>query len=493
MRHRRAPMIYEIDTQVWLSDVARRFGCPARLQDVPKEAWDEVTPPGIDTLWLMGVWQRSPEGRAIALADPELRRGFGDALPGVADDDIAGSPYCVRDYVADEGLGGPEGLAAARAELNRRDIALLLDYVPNHVAPDHPWVAAHPDYFVRGGAADLAGDPAAFLERGGYVYARGRDPFFPPWPDVVQLNAFSQGLRTSTVETLLRIGEHCDGVRCDMAMLMTNEVFARTWGARAGKPPAKDFWPSVIDRVRKRHPGMTFVAEAYWDMEWTLQQQGFDYCYDKRLYDRLLGGDPGSVRAHLTAELPYQRRLVRFLENHDEPRAAGTMHQAKERAAATMIATLPGATLWQEGQFEGRRTRVPVFLARRPDEPVAEGLREFHERLIAAVVSSGMRQGEWRLLDCHGWPDNQSCAGLLAWAWTGPDARHLVVVNLQDRPAQARVPLPWPELPDRQWILRDLLTGAVHERAGDSMHTEGLYVELGGWATHVFTVDPAAP
>ena len=104
----------------------------------------------------------------------------------------------------------------------------------------------------------------------------------------MQLNAFSPALRDAVAETLIAVGAQCDGLRCDMAMLMTNEVFARTWGERAGPAPEDDYWPTLIGRVKQVHPDLLFIAEAYWDMEWTLQQQGFDLCYDKRLYDRLV-------------------------------------------------------------------------------------------------------------------------------------------------------------------------------------------------------------
>ena len=194
--------------------------------------------------------------------------------------------------------------------------------MPNHVAPDHAWTTAHPEYFVSGSEDDLERDPASFVRVGDRVLANGRDPYFPAWPDVVQLNAFSADLRGAVIETLGRIAEQCDGVRCDMAMLMMNDVFERTWGERAGARPQDDYWPTVIGAVRRAHPDFVFLAEAYWDLEYALQQQGFDYCYDKRLYDRLVHEGADSVHGHLTADIGYQNRLVRFIENHDEPRAA---------------------------------------------------------------------------------------------------------------------------------------------------------------------------
>ncbi len=371
--------------------MSSRYGRTITLGEVPDPAWDEVALPGVDAVWLMGVWERSPAGLEIALRDEALQASFRAALPDLRPEDVVGSPYCVRDYVVDASLGGPEGLAAARAQLASRGVRLILDYVPNHVAPDHPWLTERPGCLVQGTQDDLARDPAAFLEAGGKVFARGRDPYFAPWPDVVQLNAFSEELRTAAVDTLSAIADQADGVRCDMAMLLMTDVFTKTWGERAGAAPAEDFWPYTIPKVRERHPDFLFVAEAYWDLEWALQQQGFDHCYDKRLYDRLLHEGAESVRGHLQADVGYQRGLVRFLENHDEPRAAATLSPERERAAAVTIATLPGATLWHEGQFEGRRVRPPVFLGRRPEEPVDKELQSFQHQLLAAVASSGMR------------------------------------------------------------------------------------------------------
>jgi hypothetical protein len=486
------PVIYEVNTVVWLRELGGRYGRPLTLGDVPDEVWDDLAMPGVDAVWFMGVWERSPAGLRIAQVNEDLRRSWRQALPDVRPEDVVGSPYCVRRYVVDAALGGPQGLAAARDALARRGVRLLLDYVPNHVAPDHPWVTEHPEYFVRGDAADLERTPPAFIEADGNVLALGRDPYFPPWPDVVQLNAFEPRLRDATAEVLAEIGDQCDGVRCDMAMLLMNEVFARTWGDRVGPAPATDFWPDVFGRVRPRYPDMLFVAEAYWDMEWALQQQGFDHCYDKRLYDRLLHESPGDVRTHLMADVEYQRRLLRFLENHDEPRAAATMPRDKERAAAVMIATLPGATLWHEGQFEGRRVWLPVFLARRPAERVDEDLRDFYQRLIQAVRADGVRDGDWRLLDSTGWPDNPTHDNLVAWCWRGPE-RHVVVVNLSDQPAQGLVELPWDDLQGHRWRLSELVGDVQYERDGAELAGQGLFVALDGWRWHLVAIREAVP
>jgi hypothetical protein len=483
-----APVVYEVDTWPWLSDLRRRLGREMTLAEVPGEVWDEMAAPGTDAVWLMGVWERSPLGLAIAAEDPALGRSFRAALPDLTPDDIVGSPYCVRRYVVDPRLGGPSALSQARDELARRGLRLILDYVPNHVAPDHPAVTARPEWFVPGSAQDRAESPEAWFDIGGRILAHGRDPFFPPWPDVVQLNAFRPEARQATADVLGDILDQCDGVRCDMAMLLTNDVFGKTWGGHAGPAPAEEFWPLVIGRVRQRHPDAVLIAEAYWDLEWTLQQQGFDFCYDKRLYDRLAHEDATAVRLHLGAEYDYQRRLLRFIENHDEPRAATALPGGRDRAAATAVATLPGAVLWHDGQFEGRHVQLPVFLGRRPDEPVDDNLRQFYHRLIAAAAD--VRRGSWSLLDVTGWPDNPTHDDVLAWAWHDGRPHHLVAVNLSGHGSQGRVAVPLDDLRGRQWRLTDLLDGRVYDRDGDELAGPGLYVDLPPWGAHVLAVEP---
>jgi Alpha amylase, catalytic domain len=483
------PVIYEVNTAVWLGGLSRAAGRPVTLADVTDSDWDAITPTGVDAVWLMGVWERSPAGIALAGENAELQSSFRAALPDLTTEDITGSPYCVRRYDTDPAFGGREALAVARAALAARGVRLILDYVPNHVAPDHPWVTGHPGLFVQGDEDDIKAEPGGWLRAAGHVLAHGRDPYFPPWPDVVQLNAFSPEVRTATTKTLADIADQCDGIRCDMAMLLTNEVFGRTWAGRTGPEPAEEFWPAVIAGLRARHPGIVLIAEAYWDFEWTLQQQGFDFCYDKRLYDRITAGDPGAVRDHLRADPGYQSQLVRFLENHDEPRIASRLAPDAERAAAVTVATLPGATMWHEGQFEGRRVRPPVFLARRPAEPLDCDLATWYRGLLVTVAEHRVRRGPWRLLEATGWPDNQSCRNLLVWSWGSDDGeRHVIVVNLAPEQAQGHIPLPWPGLPGRNWYLTDLLAERVFERGGAELASPGLYVDLGPWQFHLLSV-----
>lgn len=480
------PSIYEISTWVWLTDLSRKYGKKIDLSTVPAEEWDAIAAFGFDAVWLMGVWERSPAGIAVANRNSGLMEDFRRALRDFRTGDNVGSPYCIRGYRADPHLGGSEGLAHARSELSKRGMRLILDWVPNHVAPDHPWVIEHPEYFIRGTEEDLRNDSSSFLEIGGRVFACGRDPYFPAWPDVLQLNAFAPGLRHAVIETLSSIAQQCDGVRCDMAMLVLNPIFERTWGHRAGPPPSTEYWRDVIPAIKRIHSSFLFIAEAYWDLEWELQKQGFDFCYDKKLYDRLEHSNAENIRLHLCADLEYQKKLLRFIENHDEPRSAASFPLAKIRTAAVTFSTQVGARLFHEGQFEGRKVRPPVFLGRRPEEPVDEELQAFYKKLLTAIDGPVFRQGEWSICERTGWPDNPSFLNLVAWSWRKEDERYLIVVNLSESQAQGQVRIPWLEVVGRKWQLNDLLSGASFERDGDPMLSPGLYVELGPWSFHFF-------
>ncbi len=484
------PLIYEINTWVWLHDLSRQEKKEITLASIPDRIWDELAGLKFDAVWFMGVWERSPAGIFISNRDPGNLSDFRRALPDFVSADNVGSAYCIKQYTVDEHLGGAEGLQIARRELSRRGIRLILDFVPNHMAHDHPWVAGHPGFFIRGTEEDLKRDPITFVKLGETVFACGKDPNFPAWQDVLQVNAFDEGLREAVQGTVLDIAGQCDGIRCDMAMLLMNEIFSRTWGERAGAQPIKEYWSDLIDSVRTSYPHFLFIAEAYWDLEFQLQQQGFNFCYDKRLYDLLEQENAGGIRLHLEADPEFQSKLVRFIENHDEPRAACVFQREKERVAAIAIATLPGARLFHEGQLDGREVRVPVFLRRRPREMVHQDLKDFYEKILKIALAPVFYQGSWRLCECYGWADNSSFQNLLAWAWKSDKDHFLVVINFCPHDAQGKVRLPFEEIEGFQWRLTDLLSGEIFDREGNEMTGQGLYVGLKAWSAHLLSFSP---
>jgi hypothetical protein len=246
--------------------------------------------------------------------------------------------------------------------------------------------------------------------------------------------------------------------------------------------------------VHGRRPSFLFLAEAYWDLEWVLQQQGFDFTYDKRYYDRLHAQQAGPVRGHLKAAPDYQRCSARFLENHDEPRAAAAFPDGVHQAAAVLAFLVPGLRFLHEGQCSGRRQRASNHLRRRVPEPVDPRLESFYNRLLACMRRPEVRDGDWRLLETHpAWEGNPTADGFLAFSWEGSGHRLLVAVNYGPTQGQCFVRLPYPDLAERSWLLRDVMNGGVkYERDGHDLAQRGLFLDVPAWAHHVFEVTPTS-
>lgn len=483
------PHLFEISTWPWLERLSRLEKRLITLANVPAREWDAIATRGFSFVFLMGVWQRSLLGRQLALEDQSLRREYDRVLPDWTSDDVCGSPYCIAAYEPDPRLGGWEGLDAARTELSRRHIRLVLDFVPNHTAFDHAWTTKHPEYYIQGTGDDARASPENFRRVGEAFIACGRDPYFPPWRDVAQLNYFNPATRRAMAGELQAIASHCDGVRCDMAMLVLNQVFEKTWRPlmRDNWPlPSDEFWPAAT----RACAGLVYIAEVYWDLEWTLQQQGFHFTYDKRLYDRIHGSSPEDVRGHLHAAPDFSNRLVRFLENHDEPRSALAFGE-RLPAAAAVCGTVPGMRFYFDGQLEGRSIRTPVQLGRWAEEPVNRALLTMYERLLRVTSDPLFHDGEWTLLEITSAGDN-SFGDLIAYRWRFGGRLALIVSNLGPHQAsghvQARAELP----SAAEFDFADVLTGAKYRWTRRSLDVRGLFVRLGRGAAHVFLVTAVA-
>jgi hypothetical protein len=487
----RYPSLYQINTRVWLERLSREAARRITLADIDDATIDHFAERGFDWIWPLSVWQTGVAGRAVSRNNPQWRAEFTTVLPDLREEDICGSGFAITSYTVSEALGGERALAQFRARLATRGIKLILDFVPNHTALDHPWVKSHPDYYVEGNEAAFAEASQNYLrvdtDHGPKILAYGRDPNFPGWPDTLQLNYANPELQAARIDELLAIAGKCDGLRCDMAMLLLPEIFHRTWG---GMTP-EAFWPKATAAVHEKYPDFTFMAEVYWDLEWTLQQQGFAYCCDKRLYDRLRESHVGPIRAHLLAGLDYQDKLARFLENHDEPRAASEFPWAQHQAAAIVTCLSPGLRFFHDGQFDGARIRVPTHLCRGPVEPINREIAVFYSRLLKVLKTGPFRDGSWSQIQPQpAWPGNWTSDGFVAYAWSGTESsRHVVVVNYAQNQGQCRLPLPFPELSGKKVRLTDLKGSEVYDRDGDELVDRGLFIDHAPWHFNVFALE----
>jgi glycosidase len=321
-------------------------------------------------------------------------------------------------------MGGDAGLIQFRERLHQRGMKLILDFVPNHLGLDHVWLRSRPGLFVQA----PQNVPGTFLQQtnsGDRWLAHGKDPFFSPWTDTVQIDYRLANTRKAMTELLVAIADRCDGVRCDMAMLLLDDVFARTWDhfPIAEPKPETPFWSEAVGCVRAKYPDFLFLAEVYWGLESVLQSQGFDFTYDKVLYDVLLSRNTGGVHYHLMGMLPQHiAKSAHFLENHDEHRVGATLGLEEQRAAALLILGLPGLRLLHEGQLEGARLKIPVQLARRAAEERRPEIEAMYETLLETLKRTSIGKGNVALPRLRqGWPEN-------------PTAQNMFVVQWQQKP-----------------------------------------------------------
>jgi len=482
------PHLFEINTWTWLEQISARLGRAVRLGDAPDAEWDALARRGFDIVWLMGVWRRSAESRRLALSDTANFAQYDRARPGWRPEDVIASPYAVAEYVPDARIGSWEDVDAAREKLHARGMALFLDFVGNHTALDHRWTREHPEFYVQGTQQDFENDPGSFYRvetpQGTRFLALGKDPYFPPWRDTVQLNHFEAGMRAAEITELRKIASHCDGVRCDMAMLHLSDIFERIWGRflRGAQAPTKEFWSEAHAEV----PELILLAEAYWGTEQRLLDLGFAFAYDKGLYDAVRDGNVAEIHARLGAEAAWRGRAARSLENHDEARAAAVFG-ARLGAAATLMGTLAGMRFYHQGEAEGRKIHLPITLRLPAEEPSDPAAAALFERILRVTNQPVFHEGEWRLLkvtaEGDAPPDN-----LVAYEWRTGNAWKMIVVNPGGSVSQGRIALGDRVSRAQDYIFQDELDDVRYPRSGAELTERGLFVRREAYQAHLFDI-----
>lgn len=487
------PTIYEINTRVWIRQFSTETKA-ATLADIPSMYWDDLKSKGIDLVWLMGIWKICKSAVMKYAFEPDLVIEYKKALKDWTEEDVIGSPYAIDTYDVSYELGSIADIQNIKAELNRRDMKLILDYVPNHFSADSLLLRTHPDIFLYTNENYFNDDPHTFYKphnESKYAFAHGRDPFFPAWQDTVQVNYFNVTARDFMSETLIRLSKICDGLRCDMAMLALNNVFKNTWGGVLKEmgfdEPEEEFWDTAINLVRKERKDFIFIGEVYWDLEWKLQQLGFNYTYDKELTERIRTGHVSNIKSHLNAESDYQMKSLRFLENHDETRSLKLFGKEKALAAAVLISTIQGMKFFYEGQFEGRMTKLPVQLGRFPKESDNKSVQEFYNNLLAATSDEIFKNGDWKQLKAEtAWDNDKHYKNILCWEWIHKDQKRLVVINFSNQVSAARIRFDVSGYTEEIKI-RDTLNNENYKRKRDEIDEKGLYIKLNPFRSHIFS------
>ncbi len=481
-------LVYEVQTRCWLAEYSPPNAL-ITLDKVPDAAIKAIKATGATYLWLMGVWQTGLAGRDEARRHPDLQASYHAALADFTIEDVVGSPYAIKEYVVASDFGGNDALLHLRRRLAQNGLKLILDFVPNHLALDNLWAYTNPEYFIAGNAEDVERGLGKEISTraGNKVLLHGRDPYFPPWTDTLQLDWSSPKLLAALEELLLHLATLCDGLRCDMAMLLLKEVFVKTWGRVIASE--EEPWQRLISRVKSEHPSFLFLAEAYWDMEWQLTCQGFDYVYDKRLYDRLAHGDAAAVRSHLLMAPDFHDKQIRFLENHDEPRAAVTFSTERHKAALVLLSALPGMWLLHHHEDDGAQIKLPVQLARYPHEEVNKDLYDFY-RKIFGLTAQIPANSQWVLLTTHpAWEGNFSADQFVAYAlMSAGQVKNIIIVNFAPWPGECYLALEKLGLRGNKYKLIDRLGNVEYIRDGEELRQKGLFVALPPFGAHYFAV-----
>ncbi len=492
------PHLIEINARLWLKTLRKKYSlAEMTLSNIPEDEWLELKHLGFDIVWMMGVWDPSPESAVIARADAGIIAEIKKISPELDKEAVGSSPYAIRNYKLNPELGLEWELKALKEKLNSMGMKLLLDFVSNHTAKDNPILYECPDCFITGTEEDYKAHPDWFFVKeinGKKTYvAYGRDPNFPAWTDSAQFNYFNPYTREKRLELLMELADVCDGVRCDMVMLTLNDIHESTWGwllnKNGFKKPDEEFWGYAIRAVQEKYPEFIFLAEVYWGLEWQVQLMGFDYTYDKVTYDRLRFMGADEVRGHLRAEKLYQKRSVRFIDNHDEIPSIEAFGRDKAFAAAVIISTTKGLRFYNDPQLEGLRHRVPLQLKeiwkRSPDLTV----RKFYEKLLKIVDHPAFHGGEWNLLEARQCsPENLSSKNILAWSWAQRRTIKIVVVNYSNTPSACRVNISIKGTGDNTTVFEELSDRFFSFKAEDL--AEGLCLrDMAPYAAYIFDVE----
>lgn len=474
----------ELPARPWLYSLSQKYQKNlTKLEDIPDEEFELIKHQGFSIVWLMGVWKLGQYGLNFDRNSNLLREHS-----WATKDDIIGSPYAVVEYTCNPELGSDGDLKRLKKKLNDQGIELMLDFVPNHTAVDCAWTQAHPNWYARSKAGAPV-HPNVGLSNG--IIFGGFNP--GDWKDTGQLNYWNPELRKAQIENILKICSCADMIRCDMAHLILNDFIENNWIGDFLRNNGfarlqEEFWSEAFKQVKKLYPNVQFLAEVYDPWTDVLQRIGFDWTYDKRLYDLLVHGHLDQIRTFLYDKSRdsgyYHQHSARFIENHDEPRAVQVFGSPwRANAAALVCMTLPGLRFYFMDQMNGFKNRLAVHMRRGNPEPSIDYVQDLYKKLVPITTHEVFMHGEWAIQPVY---DTDTCWRLLAWTWMYKNERRLCVLNYSDEEGQGKVILPYLENSGTKLQLEDLLTNEKYERDTNQIKKDGLYVIVPKWWAQIF-------
>lgn len=490
-------LVYQIDIREFFFRMKSTHSKVRNILDLPKEFFEELKSFGIDFLWLLGIYEPSQISKEISISMKDLHKKYHASLLDWTEDDVIGSPYAITSYKIASDFGGNEVFNNFREKIRRDyNLKIILDFVPNHFAIDSPVVQKHPEFFIQATQQQRDTNPDNFItiniKGHDYIFAHGKDPYSPPWKDTLQLDYRSKSVQEFMIKELLKLSKYCDGVRCDMAMLLLSDIFFENWKdfpcPKDHVATAKEFWFDAISKVKKANPDFIFIAEVYWHREEDLLALGFDYVYDKVIYELLIENRVNIINEYIKNVFPNLRNRFLFLENHDEQRSAHVFQLDKLKAVATLIYTLPSMKLIHDGQLEGRGYHHAIQLRRLQNENVNSELKTFYKKLFTTIKNSVIPKSYFKLLKPFpAWEGNLAYYNFIIFLYESEQLKkNLVVINLSPYQSQCRVKVESYDLPGKIYLIKDRLSDEEYTRDGNEMFNNGLYLDLKPYQSQIF-------
>ncbi|MCX5782256.1 MAG: alpha-amylase family glycosyl hydrolase [Elusimicrobia bacterium] len=489
MSENKISRLYEINSRIWLKELTEKYRQKITFDTIPEEEIIYLKDLGFDAVWLMGVWLPSISGRAEVFKHANIMNALRSALPDLKDADIGCSPYCIAGYEINSELGTNESIRNLKKRLNNNGIKLILDFVPNHLALDNPLTLASPELFILGNAEDLRNNPDIYFEtKSGAIMAHGKDPYFPAWTDVAQLNYFNPQTQNIMSNELMKVASLSDGVRCDMAMLILKKIQKIIWGNKVFndkklRETEKEFWQEAITSVKAVYPGFIFIAEVYWGLEQELMSLGFDYCYDKNLYENLRNENIAELKNSVQF---FGNKNLAFIENHDEGRAIEVFGKEKSKSAAIIIALTAGAKMFHQGQLEGNKVHLHIQLLRKPKETADKETLNFYRKYFSVLKQIDPGYSRWAVLETiAAWEGNWTYKEFVC---ASKGNSYLAAVNFANHQSQCFVS-PRLETALGKVIFKDLLSDVVYERETENIKLRGFYLDMPPYGRHIFKIE----
>ena len=423
-------VLLQINTRVWLNELKEHFFPNSDnffLSDIPFDVWKQFKNQSFDIIYLLGVWEVDTLTKDI-FTKKNLQQEFDQVLPGWKWEDTCGSPFSIKNYIINPKLGTDNTLKEVKETLNTLGLKLVLDFVPNHFGLQTEYVTSTNFFIEEKHFSSSTGDYAVIdTLQGRKAIYHGKDPYFPPWEDTFQLDYSSRSTRDFMIEQLKHIAEVCDGVRCDMAMLIVNRIIRKVWGNKLRGNLTSEFWSDAVHEIKQVNPDFIFIAEAYWDMEEELLKLGFDYCYDKKLYDAIRDQNYGAFKYILNRDRSYHEKTVRFLENHDEPRAVTVFNQEKYFLSVIITFSLPGLKFFHQKQFEGYNLKESLFLTKRTEEQENPLIKQYYEILFKVLNIINSNKYEWKNGTDILKQNIEYGRNIYSWEWVSPDVNKKLI------------------------------------------------------------------